>query len=388
MSVRNGLIFLCGAMLLGTTIGCRRHAPTSVAEEPPVVCVAEPVVRNVLDCVDLTGRIDAPQNVDIRARVTGYLVAMPFQEGAEVKANAMLFEIDPRPYQAQWDNAQAHVGVCKAQVKLATADNERAKQLNKINPASISAQELDKYQAAQEEAVANLAAAKASLETCQLNLDFTKVTAPVAGQVSRYYLTLGNLVNQDSTLLTTIVSQDPMYAYFDLDEPTVLRILRTLRAQKEKREKLSERHVEVDLGLADEKGFPHKGNLDFANNKVDPSTGTLSVRGVFANPPSPSGVRLLRPGMFVRMRLPLDEIRDAVLVPDAAIGTDQGDKYLLVVNAQSVVEYRRVTPGPLEEDGLRVIRDGLKPKEKVIVSGLQMARPRMKVKQDVVQLLH
>ena len=371
-----------GTLFLVLCCSACRRSPAAPVQEPPIVAVAAPLEREVYDFVDLTGRTAAPQSVDLRARVTGYLVSAPFREGALVKTGDLLFEIDPRPYQAKLDDARAAVGVAEAQLRLATADNERAKVIRKTNPGAISDQDLDKYQASQDQAAAQLDQVKANLANARLNLDFTKVTSPIDGQVSRYYLTPGNLINQDNTLLTTVVSQDPMYIYFDLDEPSLLRVARNLNDGGAQPRPLSERHVPVMLGLADEEGYPHKGLLDFAENQVDPSTGTLSVRGVFANTPMPNGVRLLRPGMFVRVRLPLGRPYQAFVVPDSALSSDQGSKYLLVVDDQGVVQYRSVKTGPLQEDGMRVIAEGLKGGEKVIVSGLQIVRPRMKVQTE------
>jgi multidrug efflux system membrane fusion protein len=374
-----------GAILAVAVAGCHKRQATSAVDEPPFVGVTLPVEREVTDYVDMTGQTEAPQSVDIRPRVTGYLVAMPFQEGAEVKANQMLFQIDPRPYDAQLAKAKATVAGDEAKLKLATANNVRAKQLYARDQQAITEQDRDQYQMTQDDTAATLDAARAAMADSQLNVDFTKVLSPIDGKVSRYYLTLGNLATQDTTLLTTVVSQDPMYVYFDLDEPTVLRIVRRLRQSGEVATTLADHKVPVYRGLVDEQGYPHKGYLDFANNQVDTSTGTISVRGVFANPSSPTGVRLLRPGMFTRVRLPLDKPYKALLVPDRALCSDQGEKYLLIANGEDVVEYRRIKAGALQEDGLRVISEGVRAGEKVIVSGLQMVRPRMKVQPELVK---
>ncbi len=303
---------------------------------------------------------------------------MPFVEGAEVRKNDLLFRIDPRPYQAQCDQAQAQVVLQKARLKLAKADNLREKHVFAMNAGAVSQQDLDKYQAAEEEALASVAASEAASETHKLNLEFTKVTSPIDGRVSRYYLTLGNLVSQDQTLLTTVVSQDPIYAYFDVDELTSLGVTRAImqRERGENTDLFRTKRIPVFMGLEDEQGYPHRGYVNFADNVISKSTGTITARGVFENPPTPSGRRLLKPGLFVRIRLPLGKPRPAVLVSDKALGSDQGQKYLLVVDGENTAQYRRVETGPLEEDGLRVINKGLKPGEWVIVSGLQLVRPR------------
>jgi multidrug efflux system membrane fusion protein len=292
----------------------------------------------------------------------------------------LLFEIDPRPYQAQLDQAKNQVNLYEAQLDLAKTTYNRFADLFKSTPGAVSKQQLDQYKAQVVEAQAQLKAYQSSLEVYRLNIEFTRVTSPIDGRVSRYYLTLGNLVNQDQTLLTTVVSQDPMYAYFDTDEPTLLRIR---RAVSEGRIKLAEAGQNpVFMGLQDEDGFPHEGRIDFVNNQVNPTTGSITMRGVFPNPKLPGGVRLLSPGMFVRIRLPIGPRHPALLVIDRAIGSDQGMKYVYVVDAENKIQYRRITTGPLQDNGLRVIAEGLKPDERVVVGGLQQVRPRMEVRPD------
>lgn len=367
-------------LLTLATTGCSSRTAEVKPPPPPLVTVCKPIVREVTEFVDFTGRTEAPFSVDIRPRVTGYLVKMPFTEGTEVKTGDLLFEIDPRPYQAQLDKAKGDVILNEAKLKLAKADNARAKSIAEANSGAISRQDLDKFQAAQEEADAAVQASKANLEAYQINLEFTKVTSPIDGRVGRYNLTIGNLVNADQTLLTTVVSQDPIYVYYDVDEVTLLRLIRRLIAANV--DSLQIKRFPVFMGLADEDGYPHEGYVNFANNVVNASTGTITVRGVFENPDSPSKRRLLKPGMFVRIRFPNGEPHPAVLVAEKALGTDQGRKYLLVVNDQNVVEYRPVKTGPLQDDGLRVIESGLKPDESVIVNGLQLVRPKIEVRTE------
>ena len=265
--------------------------------------VSHPVEREVTDFVDFTGRTDAVHSVNIVARVTGYLKKMPFREGAEVKVGDLLFEIDPAPYQAQYDQALSQVTYSQAQLDLAESTLKRFKDLKKETPGAVSDQAIDQYQAAVAEAKARVVANQKSLEVYKLNLNFTRVVSPINGQVSRYFLTLGNLVNQDQTLLTTVVSLDPMYVYFDMDERTLLQIRRATNQgllKWNRREPLSEPAIAVLgisarafspppqlpvlMGLQGEDGFPHSGNIDFSNNQVNPGTGSLSVRGVFDNP--------------------------------------------------------------------------------------------------------
>ncbi len=375
---------LCPLLLLLAAAGCKSKPASSADSQLPIVTVSQPIQRDVTDYIDYTGRTEAVNAVDVRARVTGYLMKMPFKEGDELKQGDLLFEIDPRPYQAQLDQADANVLLNEAQLKLAKANNARAQVIART-PGAISKQDLDQYQAAQEEADAQVTASKASLESYQLNRNFCEVTSPIDGKVSRYYYTLGNLVTQDSTLLTTIVSLDPIYAYFDIDERTVLRV-RTMINQGKLRAISSPEEIQVLMGLQGEQGFPHEGHVNFINNTVDPFTGTITFRAVYANPKPKVGVRLLSPGMFVRVRIPLGEPRKALLVNDRAVGTDQGLKFLYVVGADGKVVYRRVTLGSLQDDGLRVIDDGLKPDEWVVVSGLQQIRPRMEVSPERMEM--
>jgi multidrug efflux system membrane fusion protein len=373
------LLLLAALTFLPT--GCSRRAAEVQPPPPPLVTVSKPIVREVTEFVDFTGRTEAPFSVDIRPRVTGYLVKMPFTEGTEVKTGDLLFEIDPRPYQAQLDKAKGDVVLNEAKLKLAKADNARAKSIAEANSGAISRQDLDKFQAAQEEADAAVQASKANLEAYQINLEFTKVTSPIDGRVGRYNLTIGNLVNADQTLLTTVVSQDPIYVYYDVDEVTLLRLIRRLIAANV--DSLQVKRFPVFMGLADEEGYPHEGYINFANNVVNASTGTITVRGVFSNPDSPSKRRLLKPGMFVRVRYPNGDPHPALLVAEKALGTDQGRKFLLVVNEKNVVEYRPVKTGPLQDDGLRVIESGLKSEESVIVNGLQLVRPKVEVRTEM-----
>jgi multidrug efflux system membrane fusion protein len=413
-----GLTFLALAIA-----GCRKAAPQVAPAETPAVPVANPVEREVTDFADFTGRTDAVHSVNIVPRVTGYLVQMPFKEGSEVKKNDLLFEIDPRPYQAQLDQAQAQVTLNEAQLNLAKSTLARYQELDRTTPGAVSKQELDQYKAAVVEAEARVAAAKKSLEVFQLNLEFTKVKSPIDGQVSRYYLTLGNLVNQDQTLLTTVVTLDPMYAYFDMDERTLIQIRKAIVAgQIMPFTPFGD--IPVSMALPGETDYPHKGTINFINNQVNSGTGSISMRGVFENPrvsspangssgnaltgngsstppPPPRRTvgtgRLLSPGMFVRVRLPIGKPHQALLVIDRAIQSDQGLKYVFVIGADGKAEYRRVTTGALQPDGLRVVDpykvnppgpdgkrtvEGLKKDDLVLVGALQQIRARMDVKPE------
>jgi multidrug efflux system membrane fusion protein len=374
------MAILFAALGLAASSGCQRSPSQVAPAAPPVLPVSAPVQREVTDYVDFTGRTDAVEAVDIRPRVTGYLTKMPFKEGAEVKTGDLLFEIDPRPYQAQLDQAEGQVKLNEASLKLMRVTYQRDRSVFTSVPGGVSQQQLDQDLAAVDEAAARLKAAQSSTEVYKLNLEFTKVTSPIDGMVSRYYYTRGNLVNQDQTLLTTIVSLDPMYVYFDMDEPTLLRVRRAIN---EGRIKLpQDGTMPVYMGLQGEDGFPHRGTINFANNQVNPATGSIAVRGVFPNPKPTSGERLLSPGMFVRVRLPIGQPHQALLVIDRAIGSDQGLKFVYVLDADNKVQYRRVTVGALQADGLRVIAQGLKADDRVLVGGLQQVRPNMQIQPE------
>jgi multidrug efflux system membrane fusion protein len=378
-----------GALILGLTAGCRQK-PQAAPPAKPVAPVSKPVQREVTEYVEYTGRTDAVQSVGIRARVTGYLVRSPFKEGDMVRGPAklfgmvlregdLLFEIDPRPYQAQLDQALSQVEVNKAQEKLARANYSRAKDSFEKGVGSKS--DVDTNIASVEQATAQIKAAEANVALYRLNLGYTQVRSPIDGQVSRYYYTLGNLITQDSTLMTTVVSVDPMYAYFDLDERTLIRVRKAINDGKIKVPARGTA-LPVAMGLEGEPGFPHAGTVDFVNNVVNPSTGTIALRGVFANPLPANGRRLLSPGMFVRIRLPIGQPHPTLLVVDRAISTDQGQKYVYVIDGENKVQYRKVTVGALQDDGLRVIEDGLKPDERVAIGALQQLKPKMEVEPE------
>jgi len=364
-------------------MGCSHGPPQVAPPQAPVVPVSQPVLREVTDYVDFTGRTDAINTVSIVPRVTGYLVKMPFEEGSLVKKDDLLFEVDPRPYKAQLDQAEGQVELYQAQLGLAKSTLSRDLAVAKI-PGAVSAEQLDQDRAAVEQGEASIKAAQASLEVYKLNLDFCSVKSPIDGMVGRYYLTLGNLVNQDQTLLTSVVSLDPMYAYFDMDEPTLVQIRQAIGEGKTHSHKKG--GTPVFMGLQGEEGYPHTGTVNFVNNQVNPATGSIAVRGVFFNPVLKEDVRLLSPGMFVRVHLPIGQPHPGLLVIDRAIASDQGIKYVYVIDARNKAQYRRVTAGPLEPDGLRVITDGLNPGESVAVGSLQQIRPNMQVQTEEIPM--
>lgn len=361
--------------------GCRKHATPPANTAPTIVMVAYPIERKVTDYSVFTGRIEAVKSVDIRARVDGYLVRMPFKEGADVKAGDLLFQIDPRPYQAAYDQAVARVALSKAQQTQANADYARVSELAKT-PGAISRQDVDRYSALRGEAAAQVQAAEASAEAARLNLEFTNVTSPIDGVVSRYYVTEGNLVQSTQagggTLLTKIVSMDPIYATFSVDEQTLLRARRLIREGKAK----SARDVEIPISLAltGDEGFPHEGVLNFVDNQVDPNTGTLLLRGVF-----PNKQKILSPGLMARVRVPIGFPHEALLVDERAIDMDQGQKILYVVNEKNEVMARPIRVGALHS-GLRVIESGVTVTDRVIVNGLQRVRPGVVVDPKMTEM--
>jgi multidrug efflux system membrane fusion protein len=387
--MRNRVIWgmMClGVLFVAVIAGCRKQPSQAPAPAKQVVPVSHPVQRQVTEFVEYTGRTDAVQSVGIRARVTGFLIRSPFKEGdtvkgpvklfgAVVREGDLLFEVDPRPYKAQLDQAESQIKVAEAQLKLADANYARTKEA--FDKGAESKQNVDSAKASVDEAAARIESAKATTRLYALNLSYTRVTTPISGQVSRYYYTIGNLINQDQTLLTTVVSTDPMYAYFDMDERTILRIRTAINQGKIKLP--ASGTLSVLMGLENEPGFPHSGAIDFVNNVVNPSTGTIAVRGIFPNPLPAAGRRLLSPGMFVRIRLPIGQPQPALLVVDSALGTDQGQKFAYVVDAEQKIQYRRVKVGALQDDGLRVIEEGLKPDDWVVVGALQQLRPKMDV---------
>jgi multidrug efflux system membrane fusion protein len=353
-------------------------------QTPPLstVTVAKIEERTIQDFVVFTGRTEAVESVDVRARVSGYLVETRFKDGQEVKKGDVLFVIDPRPYQADLDRAQGEFDRAQADQQLAAIEYSRSRELRSKN--AVSAQDFDAKSAAYLRAQAGAASAKAALDTARLNLEFTTITSPIDGQASKAAVTPGNLITANmSDPLTVIVSTNPVYAYADIDERQLLKYIRLQNSEKAGAsdsgatpENASEEPAQtaIHLQLADEKGFPHEGFIDFADNRINTSTGTISLRGVFQDEDN-----LLGPGMFVRLRFPGGPKYQALLVPQESIGTDQGQKFVYIVNPDGIVEYRRVEPGALQDDGWRAVTGDLKVGESVIVEGMIKVRPGDKV---------
>ena len=413
------LLACLGGLMVAVFSGCNRGNMKMAALDTPVLNIAQPIQAEVTDYVDYTGRTNAKNAVTIQPRVTGYLVAMPFKEGDDVNKGDILFEIDPRPYKAQLDASKAQVTQTTAGLDYAKATNLRFKELFKKDPGAVTGRELDQYKAQEEQAKASLDLAKANLESAELNHKWTKVTSPIDGHISRYFLTIGNLVNQDVTQLTTVVSMEEMYVYFDMDEPTLLQIKRAINEGRIARSRTGSEtvpqfaastigllgpplgrspfvaasvlypgrtggDVEVRMELQGESDFPHIGTINFVDNQVNPGTGSISVRGIFQNPRPAGGTYLMVPGMFVRVRLPIGQPQRGLLVNDSAVVSEQGQKKLYVLDANNKIHDRAVSLGALQKNGLRVITQGLKKDDWILIGGLQQVRPGMTLASEKV----
>jgi len=366
---------LCGILPLVALAltSCEKRAQHA-SPAPPSVSVVLPVKREVVEWDEYTGRLEAPASVDIRARVNGYLEQVHFREGKPVKKGDLLFTIDRRLYKAELDRAFAEHERALNQAALAKNDAERATRL--IETQAISTEDFDNKTKTYASALALVKSAKATLDAAELNYEFTEIRSPIDGRIGRALITEGNLISGGAggvgaSLLTTVVSQDPLYCYVDLDERSVLKYL-ALRKEG-KRVSALDAEIPVEVALANEDNFPRKGRVDFVDNKLDPTTGTVRCRAVIDNPD-----RTLGPGFFARLRLPGSGKYSALLLPDRALGSDQSQKFVYVVNAEQKVEFRLVSVGPMI-DGLRVVKSGLKPEERVIVEGLIRVRPGIPV---------
>ncbi|SEQ06104.1 membrane fusion protein, multidrug efflux system [Solimonas aquatica] len=344
---------------------CQSQADAAPAPAATEVTVRAAVQQQIVDWDHYTGRFEAAQRVELRPRVTGYIDRIAFDEGTIVMRGELLFQIDPRPYRARLDQAEAELARALAQSELAESESARARDLWQEH--AISREQYDARVSNRGQMTAGLRAARAAVEAARLDLDFTRVTAPIDGRVSRAAVTAGNYVAAGQTVLTSVVSVDPIYVYFDSDEQSYLKYA----GQASRGERLSEREaaLPVFVGLANEDGFPHAGRIDFIDNALDPQTGTIRARAVLPNPDG-----RFTPGLFARLQLVGSGRYAATLLDERAIGTDQSRKFVYVVNAQNKVEYRAVALGGVH-DGLRVIRNGVKPGERVIVAGQQRVQP-------------
>jgi len=373
-------LFAVSLAAAGLLAACTRTAAQQAPPPPPQVTVATVIERDVTEWEEFTGRLQAVDSVEIRPRVSGYVSAVRFSEGAAVRKGDLLFLIDPRPFQADVDRLKAELSRAQATVRRANSELERAERLRGEN--AISNEEHDRRASFAQESAAQVAAVEAALRAAELNLEFTRVTSPIDGRVSRAIVTEGNLVSSgpgEATLLTTVVSLDPVYAYFDADEQVYLRYIARGPAKAGHyagggRAKAAH-YVggRILMALANEAGYPHQGQLDFIDNQLDGSTGTIRGRAIFRNPDG-----LLTPGLFVRLRLAGSGGSRSLLIQDRAVGTDLSKKFVYVVSPKNEIEYRPVTLGPIV-DGLRVVRSGLTAGEAVVVNGLQRIRPGAQV---------
>ncbi len=385
---------LLGGLAL-TLFGCTNDAAQNASPAAPLVTVAQPAWETVpADDELFTGRVVAPTSIEVRARVTGYLDKVLFKDGDEVKEGDPLYEIDVRPYKAQLDRAAGEVTRVEARLKRLDTDFARGQKL--VGTGAMSREEYDKIAGDRLEADAALKAAKANVEGYKLDVDFCKIAAPIGGRISSTQIDPGNLVKSDLTLLTNIVVVDPIWATFYVDEGTLLRLQKLVREGKVKSAEGNE--IPIYLGTSDEKGYPHKGTLNFIDNRVDPSTGTLRARATFPNPkvnangePDPKGNRVLSPGLFVSIKVPVGEPYKALLVAERALLSDQAQKFVYVVKDGKALR-RLVDVGPLKE-GLRVvlpavkkedgsIARGLEPTDLVVVNGVQRVRVGQPVRHE------
>ena len=357
-------------LLALTGIGVGLAEPAAAQQGPMPVDVAAPLSARVVDWDEFTGRFEAVERVELRARVSGYLQRVNFRDGPLVKHGDVLFEIDPRPFEAALASAQADLSAAQAEQARADADLQRAETLadNAISQSARDQRRADKLRAD-----AEVERAEAALRTATLELEYTKVTAATDGRISDRKVDIGNLVSAGESLLATVVSVDPIFFTFTGSEADFLKYSRRARRNGEGRPSGEAHSAKVFLRLQDEEEWRREGMIDFVDNELDPNSGTIRVRARFENPEE-----LLTPGLFGRLRVPATEEYEAMLVPDAAVQSDQSRKIVLVVDGEGTVSPRIVELGPIYR-GLRVIRSGLSPEDQVIIAGVQRARPGGKV---------
>lgn len=353
-----------GAVLLSLVLaGCDDSVAQNAAPPAPAVSAADVVVKSISQWDSFNGRIEAVESVQLRPRVSGYIDKVNYTDGQEVKKGEVLFTIDDRTYRAALEQAQANLARAKTQASLAQSEANRTDKL--INTHLVSREEWEQRRSAAVQAQADIRAAQAAVDAAQLNLDFTKVTAPIDGRASRALITSGNLVTAGDTasVLTTLVSQKTVYVYFDVDESTYLHYQNLARSGQG----ASSYHtaLPVEIGLTGEEGYPHQGKVDFLDNQLTPSTGTIRMRALLDN-----AQRQFTPGLFARVRLPGSAEFNATLIDDKAVLTDQDRKYVYIVDKEGKAQRRDITPGRLA-NGLRIVQQGLKPGDKVIIDGLQ-----------------
>ena len=344
----------------------------------PKVTAAKPLVRTVREWDEFTGRFEATDTVEVRARVSGYLQAIDFKDGTLVKKGDLLFVIDPRPFQAVVTQRAADLKAAQSRIELAKNTFDRAQAL--FDSGDISAQILDQRKSEHVTALAAVEQARAALNAAQLDLSYTQIKAPIDGRISRQLVNVGNLVNPGQDVLTTIVSVDPIHFYFDVDEQTYLKYARMEGGTSDQTTSEGATDRKAFVGLADEQDYPHEGRLDFVDNAIANDTGTMRGRAVLANPGG-----LITPGMFGRIKLTGSKAYQAIQIPDEAIGIDQSRKFVMTVGADGTVASKTITTGPVI-DGLRIVRTGLDGSETVITNGLQRAQEGAKVQPEIQEL--
>ncbi|SCW32551.1 MULTISPECIES: multidrug efflux RND transporter periplasmic adaptor subunit MexE [unclassified Pseudomonas] len=351
---------------------CGKTPDTAASMPPAKVSVAKVLEQPVNEWDEFTGRLEAPETVEIRPRVSGQIDEVAFTEGALVKKGDLLFQIDPRPFQAEVRRLEAQLAQARATATRSENEAQRGERLRLSN--AISAELADSRTTAAQEARAAVAAIQAQLDLAKLNLSFTRVTSPISGRVSRAQITAGNLVTADVTPLTSVVSTDKVYAYFDADERVFLKYTQLARQGQRGQA------TPVYMGLSNEDGNPHLGQMNFVDNQVNPQTGTIRGRAVFDNKDG-----AYTPGLYARLKLVGSGTYSAVLINDEAVGTDLGKKFVLVMDAENKPAYRAVELGPKIE-GLRIVRNGLSKDDTIIVKGLQRARPGSPVTPETVPM--
>ena len=373
-SASNTALSLAALALAALLAGCEGSKAQGGPPMAPPVGVAPAVQRSLSETDEFTGRLEATDTVEVRSRVAGTLDKVHFREGQEVAKGALLFSIDARAFRAELARVQAKLNSARSAADLAATELARAQKL--LEQRAASQQEFDQASATVRNTKATVAAAEAALASTRLNVEYSQIRAPLAGRASRANVSAGNLVSAGDPVLTTLVSQDRVYAYFDISEGTYLKYGRLVRGDGKSGK--AGPAMPVQMGLSSEAGLPHSGVIDFIDNRLTPSTGGIRARAVFDNQQ-----REFTPGLFVRIKLAAGAAAPAVLVPDRAIGTDQSKRFVLVVGADKTAQFREITPGPLV-DGMRVVSSGLKAGEMVVVSGLQRVRPGAPVNAEVL----
>ncbi|WP_417551130.1 efflux RND transporter periplasmic adaptor subunit [Methylophaga sp.] len=372
-STRNTLgLFLLGSIAAIVLSACGNPEAANQAEAPPApeVSVAQVVSERITEWDEFTGRLQAPETVNLMPRVSGYIDKVHFTEGALVNKGDLLVQIDPKPFAAEVARLKAELQSAQSALALAESEYKRAEKLSVAR--AISAELLDTRLASKQQTAANVASVKAALHRAELDLSYTRITAPISGRVSYALITAGNYVNAGQSHLTSLVSTDKMYAYFDVDEQSYLKYLR-LSENGKRADTRDATANPVYMALANDSDYQHMGNIDFVDNSVNQQTGTIRIRATFAN-----NDNSLLPGLFARIKLVGSDSYQGILIDEKAIGTDLNNKYVLLVNAENQLEYRAVKLGE-KVNGLRIVREGLSANDKIVVNGLQRVMPNIQI---------